>query len=189
MRTCHLCNRALRWDENLTLTRVEQTAEPAAPLPADHFGAGVFVVSTATVAAPSEQVHACPKCHAEVNGLPSPEPRYYPKGKRVPQHPQKPDCDLPICGLCRRALPEDDRGHLMRLRGPELSPEDIAAGIQPQDAFHACRECVEKYRPRKLAYLQRVCRECGVMDCMTPGHAPMLAGGASERQVVGGLLT
>ena len=91
---CGLCEQVIRWDEVLRLTSVD--AEVAA---------GVWE---------RQQLHACPRCVARLNGEEPPEPRRYPQGCRMPQRP-KGSADLPVCGLCRVALPwGSDRGSPMR---------------------------------------------------------------------------
>lgn len=96
---------------------------------------------------------------------------------------------MPICGLCRIALPwGQDQGTLIRLRAEVLAVEDLEAGIEPGDAYVACHECVAHYRPRLHAYLKAACRVCDRLNCTEDGHSSILSPGASEVAVVGDLL-
>jgi hypothetical protein len=82
---------------------------------------------------------------------------------------------MPICGLCRIALPYGQRkGEVMRLRAEVLDSDDIFAGIEANDCYVSCNECLAKYRPRILKHL------------IANGYLPATA---TERQVTGGWLT
>lgn len=142
--TCNLCSRLLRWDEEQRPTHIE--------------GLG--------------NAFCCPDCLAAARGLPKPEPRRYPVGCRMPQHPLKgdPGSHLPVCGLCRIALPwGQDDGRLLRLR-PEFVTEedDVECGC-----YRACQECIAKWKPRILIYLKQI---------------GMLAPDATERQIARGMI-
>lgn len=88
---------------------------------------------------------ACPHCHAEARGEVY-TPPVYPKGCRMPRHP-KTDGDLPICGLCRRALFWGEQPTPLRV--PD-NDEGVEPGLYP-----CCRECVEHWRPAVRARLAR----------------------------------
>jgi hypothetical protein len=78
---------------------------------------------------------ACRDCHCKVTGLPPPAVRLYPHGK---------DWPFKVCGVCRQALREGDRGEIMR-----VAPEDCEAdGVEPGCYGNCCQECVDRYRPR-----------------------------------------
>lgn len=82
----------------------------------------------------------CPYCVAEHEGG-SYSPPTYPPGSLIPRHPQS-DADLPICGLCRRALPWGDKCYGMRLREEDVAGTDVEPGAYP-----ACSECRAKWKP------------------------------------------
>lgn len=131
---CGCCGRVVRWDESLSLTPVLAEVMPE-----------VYE---------QQQLHACPDCVARAAGREPPEPRRYPRGQPVPRHPER-NCDLPVCGLCRVALPwGQDRGEPMRLRADVLDADDLAAGILPGDCYVSCAACVAKYQGRILRELQ-----------------------------------
>lgn len=90
---------------------------------------------------------ACPTCHAEARGEPPPEPRRYPVGQPVPSLGGS---DLPICGLCRLALRENERTQPMRIVASDVEGTDTAEGC-----YAACSECVEKWRPLIATRLRR----------------------------------
>lgn len=164
---CRLCSRALRWDEKLALT--------------------LAVVEVAPGITETQNTHACPDCHALANGQEPPEPKTYPKGGKIPGHPLQSSGDMPICGLCRKALPwGQSQGEPMRLRAECLDADDLAAGIVPGDCFVSCRGCIQKYRPRILQHLQRLCRRCDQLDCEC--GQPYLPVGAKVEMVAGPLL-
>ncbi len=161
--TCNHCGRALRWDEEQRPVLLE--------------GIG--------------QVWCCPDCMANAQGLDPPKPKRYPVGSPIPNHPLLPAherADMPICGLCRIALPwGQDKGTLLRIRDEEILDEEVSPG-----AYRVCSDCLRYWRPRVLAYLQRLCRKCNVLDCEqkgNDGHQRMLPANATERQVVGGMLS
>lgn len=154
--TCNHCGRALRWDEE------------ARPVFLEGIG----------------NLFCCPDCQARARGEPPPEPRRYPVGSRIPRHPQRPDTDLPICGLCRKALPwGQDKGTNLRVRPEFVNGDAVECG-----GYSACQECVAYWRPRILIYLQRLCRTCNALDCEREEHGRMLAATATERNVTGGML-
>lgn len=140
--TCNHCGRALRWDEEQRPIFLE--------------GVG--------------QVWCCPDCQARAQGLPAPAPRRYPAGSRIPRHPRRNDGDMPLCGLCRLALPYgQEQGVYLRLRTEFLGDDDPTPG-----SYVACNECVARWRPRLLDYLK------------AEGLLPETA---TERNVAGGMLS
>jgi len=72
---------------------------------------------------------ACPACVARVYGLEPPLPRTYPVGERLPRGVVG-DGDLPICGLCRLALYEDDSPQGLRLASEDVSDTLWAAYLE-----------------------------------------------------------
>ena len=155
-RTCGKCRRVVRYDENLT---------------------SQFIVGWG-----GGQV--CEVCWAEECGLPAPEPVRYPVGQPVPRMPGS-DADIPICGLCRVALTEDQaRGKPMRIRPEMLGPDDT---VEP-GGYSACPACHAEWKPRILHYLQRLCRTCNDLDCVLPDHTRAMPETATVRQVVGNWL-
>jgi hypothetical protein len=88
----------------------------------------------------------CSDCMREILGFPAQPPTVYHTGTSIPMvgggFAMR---EMPLCGVCRRALREDDRGETMRL----------AEGDGPVvGCFQACRECIKAYTPMIHARLQ-----------------------------------
>ena len=139
-RECAKCNRVLRWDETLSVLHVE--------------GLGIF--------------SACPDCHAEATGQEPQAPRCYRRGERVPRHAYG-DGDMPICGLCRRALFEDERipPTPMRLQSEDVADEPDFAFVLDNDCFASCRECLARFTPKIAKRLRRM----GIIAETTPDRS------------------
>jgi len=118
---CGTCRRCLRWNESQDVVYIQ--------------GVGMSL--------------ACASCQAKEAGLPSPQPRIYPVGTPVPRH-RHGDGDMPICGMCRKALFQNESCEAIRLRHEFLTDED---GLAP-GAYMACRDCVARFRGRLAAYLR-----------------------------------
>lgn len=119
MRTCPCCDGPIRYDEALSSLETPDGVTPA-----------------------------CPACHARQQGHEPPPAQTYPVGSRIPRHPQG-DGDLPICGLCRRALYEGDRAVPIRLAEEEIDEPGV---------YRVCRECFAEYQPMICARLKRTGR-------------------------------
>lgn len=167
-RTCGKCRRVLRYDESLSAF--------------DVIGWG--------------NGHVCEVCIANATGQPVPESMRYPPGCHLPKMPNG-QTDIPICGLCRKALPEDqEAGKPLHVRREFFGTREEVAEYQSLEAgtddaeiradwracrgwpvepgiYSACRECIAKWRPSMLAYLKG------------EGLLPEMA---TERQVAGGWL-
>ena len=170
---CNLCTRTLRWDERLAQATFSVEVSP-----------GVSEIQNAW---------GCPDCIAKVHGLEAPAPNRYPPGCRMPRHPGQANSatpgDLPICGLCRVALPwGQQRGDHVRLPAEVLDESDLAAGITPGDAYELCGECLARYKPRVVARLKRLCRVCGELDCQEADHVPCVPPGAADATIGGDAL-
>lgn len=186
---CHSCQRRLRWDETLELTWIEQPKETLPPLASG----GTFCVTLAAPApASNRQIYACPDCVAKANDRPPPPVRSYPLGTRPPQHPLKTDSGshMPICGLCRVALPwGQESGQMLRIHPEMIDDEAVAkfGTIRPV-AYPMCDACVAWWRPRSLAWLKRRCRTCETLDCDRNGHVRHQRAEAEECELVGDAL-
>ena len=153
MSICGKCNQPIRWDESLSYRHVP--------------GVG--------------GCYCCERCCAELDGVPVPEPKRYPQGCRMPFKPDTHPAQgavIPICGLCRVALPWGvDRGSHTRIREEMLLVgENVVVG-----GYVMGECCLKKWRPRVAAYLRRLCRDCNTLDCSIEGHVRHLAAGASDR--------
>jgi len=150
---CNRCNRTLRWDEEQRLVMID--------------GVG--------------NTYCCPNCQAEVRGEPVPVPNTYPPGTKIPKvgdggfrH------DMPICGLCRRALVYgQERGTDMRIRPEMLEDGDT---VEP-GGYCVCDECLNQWRPRIVRYLQSLCRTCNTLYCQDPDHVRHLPPIVNDRTV------
>ncbi len=131
-RHCGKCDRTLRYDERDEFVQ-EQTPDRG-----------------------TWGYQACPNCVAVMNGWPAPPPRIYPVGTRVPHHPQHPGQDLPICGLCRLALHEDEAEdpETIRLYAADVADVPWLSFVRDGQAFGCCRECLTLLKPRVLARLK-----------------------------------
>lgn len=134
MRQCGLCQRTLRWDETLRTVQVCQDNVPGMQFLVSLWG----TVEEATVGA-----QACETCAAQLNGQQPPSPRRYPAGKPIPLHPDPVRArrgeHLPLCGLCRLALPEDEEvGRPIRL--------PVGVDCEP-GLYQACHACRQRYEP------------------------------------------
>lgn len=156
MNLCGKCGKTPRWDESLSHGFFEGTG-------------GCF---------------ACEACHAELAGLPTPEPPTYPPGCRMPRKPGS-DADLPVCGLCRVSLPYGmDKGTHLRIR-----PEMLEEGEEVQPGGYTVGPCcLAVWKPRIAKYLKRLCRTCGELDCEEPDHARAMAAHASAKSLGGSAL-
>lgn len=124
MQICGWCRLPTRRDESLDVVQVD--------------GVGIMA--------------ACPRCVAKAHGWPPPPPRTYPAGRAIPTvGTSLALCDMPICGLCRQALHWGEANTAIRLRAEFVDEE--ADGVRV-GCYHACTECVERWRPRIAAYLR-----------------------------------
>lgn len=102
-------------------------------------------VQVCNVGEPTLSVIACAACAAELLSYPSPPLQRYPNGT-----------DLPFlaCGICRLALCDDDNGTVIRFAAEDVAGETTVAGC-----YFACRDCVDYYRPRIAARLNKPLEE------------------------------
>lgn len=78
---------------------------------------------------------ACPRCVAKTKGTPQPPDRIYHENWQVPH-------GVSICGICRRALWDDDSPE-----GIRLAPADVVGLSIQSGQYQSCRECVDFFRP------------------------------------------
>lgn len=97
-----------------------------------------------------ETGYACEACQARAEGRDAPVLRVYPRGVRVPRKPGS-DGDLPVCGMCRLALREDEREPTC----VRLADEDVAGTMHEAGVHPMCRECVARWKPVLAARLGR----------------------------------
>ena len=115
MITCGVCRQALRADESL---RHLQTHGNRLNANAHQYLVSVWGnVPDETIGAA-----ACERCYATLTGTEVPPVRTYPPGSRVPKRSSG-GGDIDICGLCRRAMYEDDEHQDMRLHSEDLVDE------------------------------------------------------------------
>ncbi|MCC6419932.1 MAG: hypothetical protein IT429_16985 [Gemmataceae bacterium] len=127
MRVCGHCQSVLRWDAQLKLTDLPQGGSAL----------------------------CCPDCAALARGEDLPALAVYSSGQRVPRHPQG-DGSLPVCGLCRLALCEDDQPTALRVPVNDL-------GVEP-GVYHACSDCVRQWQPAIGAHLRAQGLALGIPD-------------------------
>lgn len=136
MRTCGVCKKPPRYDDSLQ--RIQASAADTGP-------GQDFLVSALGVFEGSVGVLACRGCIAQWLGLPASEDPTYPPGCQMPPRPGgKEDTLLDICGLCRRALREDDQPRSIRLLHEDLIDplwEAYRAALEP--ARHALKAAME----------------------------------------------
>ena len=120
---CPRCHTPLRWDETLANLHTPDC--------------GIIL--------------ACPTCHAAAEGV-AYAVRMYPAGQPVPRHPMMQGADLPICGLCRRALLIGEQTTSLRV---PVNHRGVSTGV-----YDCCGECVEEWQP---AVAERLRIETGVL--------------------------
>src|SRR5262245_57133233 len=96
---------------------------------------------------------ACPACCCRSFGYPPPEVRTYPWG---PDHPP-PAPGVEVCGLCRLALWQGERGQAIRLEAEDTTEHEPGA-------YLACSECIARHRPAVHARLVRL----GILNPAVP---------------------
>ena len=153
MRICGLCRRAPRWDESLSAVQIN----PSAELPSWEILVGAFGVEQCqgTIG-----MLACPDCRPKLTGEPRQPSRRWPAGQPVPTKPNS-DGDIPVCGVCRLALREDEQQTSLR-----LWPDDVPADVEP-GGYRACPACLDHYRPVIAARL----RALGILSPDAPDSA------------------